>query len=111
MKMQKSGCWLMILEWSDFALDDLQDIKHYISKDSPYYAREFIDLVFSTVERLTDFPFSGRHVPEAKDNQIREVMVQSYRAMYRVESNRIVILAVIQGSRDLNYPDNQPWDA
>jgi plasmid stabilization system protein ParE len=33
----------MIIEWSDFALEDLEDIKHYIAKDSPYYARELLN--------------------------------------------------------------------
>jgi ParE toxin of type II toxin-antitoxin system, parDE len=45
----------MIIEWSDFALEDLEDIKHYIAKDSPYYAREFIERIFSASERLIDF--------------------------------------------------------
>lgn len=98
----------MIIEWSDFALEDLEDIKHYIAKDSPYYAREFIERIFSASERLADFPL-GRQVPEAEDSQIREVIVQSYRAMYRVEQNRIIMLAVIHGSRDLGEAQNQPW--
>ena len=101
----------MVVEWSDFALDDLEDIKHYISKDSPFYAREFVELVFTRAERLVDFPFSGREVPEAEDQPIREIIVQSYRVMYRVEPTRVLMLAVIHGSRDLSNPKNQPWDS
>lgn len=101
----------MIVNWSDFALDDLEDIKHYISKDSPFYAREFIDLIFTTAERLVDFLLSGREVPEAEDKSIREVIVQSYRVMYRVEPSCILMLAVMHGSRDLTSPKNQPWEA
>ncbi len=100
----------MIVNWSDLALDDLEDIKHYISKDSPFYAREFIELIFTTAERLVDFPLSGREVPEAEDKSIREVIVQSYRVMYRVEPNCVLMLAVIHGSRDLTNPKNQPWE-
>lgn len=100
----------MIVDWSDFALDDLEDIKHYISKDSPFYARELMDLVFTTAERLIDFPLSGREVPEAEDKAIREVIVQSYRVMYRVEPHRVLMLAVIHGSRDLANSKNQPWE-
>lgn len=100
----------MIVDWSDFALDDLEDIKRYISKDSPFYARELIDLVFTTTERLVDFPFSGREVPEAEDKAIREVIVQLYRVMYRVEPSRVIMLAVMHGSRDLTNPKNQPWE-
>jgi addiction module RelE/StbE family toxin len=100
----------MIVEWSDLALDDLEDIKNYISKDSPYYARELVESVFIAAERLIDFPFSGRQVPEAEDSQIREIIVQSYRTMYRVESHRVLILAVMHGSRDFSNPKNQIWD-
>jgi addiction module RelE/StbE family toxin len=100
----------MIVDWSDFALDDLEDIKHYISKDSPFYARELIELIFTTAERLIDFPLSGREVPEAEDQTIREVIVQSYRVMYRVEPSRVLMLAVMHGSRDLTNPKNQAWD-
>lgn len=99
----------MIIEWSDFALDDLEDIQHYISKDSPYYAREFVDLVFTTAERLVDFPLSGRKVPEAEDSHIREIIVQSYRTLYRVEPNRILMLAVMHASRDFTRHRNQVW--
>jgi toxin ParE1/3/4 len=67
-------------------------------------------LIFNTAERLVEFPLSGRQVPEAEDNQIREVIVQSYRAVYRVETNRIIMLAAMHGSRDLSNPINQPWD-
>lgn len=54
----------MIIEWSDFALDDLEDIQHYISKDSPYYAREFVDLVFTTAELFDEF--SAQWPPSAR---------------------------------------------
>jgi ParE toxin of type II toxin-antitoxin system, parDE len=51
----------------------------------------------------------GRAVPEADNPQIREVIVQGYRLMYRIEADRRLILAVMHGSRDLNNPANQSW--
>lgn len=100
----------MRVDWSDPALDDLDDVTRYIAKDSPYYATEFAERIFNTVDRLIDFPLSGRSVPEAKDSSIREVIVQGYRIMYRVEPARVLILTVMHGSRDMSNLSNAPWE-
>lgn len=100
----------MRVDWSDPALGDLDDIVRHISKDSPYYAREFIERVFDRTDKLKDFPLVGRWVPEADDKTIREVFVQGYRVMYRVESERVLVLAVIHGSRDVAGRNDKPWD-
>lgn len=43
------------VDWSNPALDDLDDIVRYISKDSPYYAREFTERVFDRTDKLGAF--------------------------------------------------------
>lgn len=100
----------MRIDWSDLALDDLDDIVRYIAKDSLYYARKFADRIFATSDRLKDFPYSGRYVPEAENETIREVIIQSYRIIYRTETDRILVLAVIHGSRDLGSEKKTPWE-
>ena len=55
-------------------------------------------LVWSA-ETIPDYPELGRAVPEVGDTSIRERFVYSYRIIYRVESARILIAAVIHGSR------------
>ena len=52
----------MMLEWTDSALDDRELIRDYIGKDSPYYARRFIERVFDATENLQDHPQMGRQV-------------------------------------------------
>ncbi len=79
----------MRVDWSEPALDDLDDVTRYIAKDSPYYATEFAERIFHTVDRLIDFPLSGRSVPEAKDSSIREAIIQGYRIMYYIEPARV----------------------
>lgn len=100
----------MRVEWSTLALDDLDDVTRYIGKDSPYYARELAERIFETTDRLRDFPLSGRAVPEADDTAVREVIVQGYRVMYRVEDQRVLILAVMHSRRDLGQAGTAPWD-
>jgi plasmid stabilization system protein ParE len=43
----------------------------------------------------------GRVVPEIGDKQIRELIIQSYRLIYKVERSRVALLGIIHGARDL----------
>jgi len=65
--------------WTGPALDDLNDIVEYISRDSKVYAERFATRVLEAARRLEDFPYSGRLVPEFKEEDIREVIYGSYR--------------------------------
>ncbi len=100
----------MRVEWSHFARDDLDSIVLYIARDSRFYAQAFAERVLSATRRLTDFPLSGRTIPEADDNAMREIIVQGYRVMYRAEPEQVLILAVMHGSRVMRDPGNQPWN-
>ena len=91
----------MQIEWTDLALDDLEAIRDYIAKDSPYYARRFIERIFDATEMLQDQPLMGRTVPEAGVNDVRELIYQGYRIIYRVKLDRLQVITVIHGSRNL----------
>ncbi|MCH8533411.1 MAG: type II toxin-antitoxin system RelE/ParE family toxin [Saccharospirillum sp.] len=54
----------MRIVWSPLALERVEDIAQYIAEDKPGAAVEWVDGIFDTVERLADFPESGRVVPE-----------------------------------------------
>jgi plasmid stabilization system protein ParE len=41
----------------------------------------------------------GREVPETRDPNIRERFVHKYRVIYKLEPQRVLIAAVIHGSR------------
>ena len=53
-------------KWTEPALAYLAGIQAYIAKDSPYYAKQFIESIFKAAETLEDFPELGRKVPEAE---------------------------------------------
>jgi addiction module RelE/StbE family toxin len=89
------------LIWTDPAVEDLQAISDYISKDSEYYASIFIGELIQSVEKLIEFPEIGRMVPEYQRKDIRELIVQSYRIIYQIEDNRILILTVVHGRKEL----------
>jgi addiction module RelE/StbE family toxin len=101
----------MKIDWSARSKNDLQELKKYIGQDSPHYARRFIGRIITSVEKLADFSEIGRKVPEAENrNDVREIIHQGYRIIYLIESNRIFIVTVIHGSRDLSTKENQVWN-
>ena len=92
----------MRIEWSKVAEADLNDIYDYIARDVPYYAELFIDQLIKATDNLADHPRLGRKVPEADyRDDVRELIVQSYRIIYRLQTQKLQILTVIHGSRNL----------
>lgn len=71
------------ISWTSQALNDLQATGDFISRDAPAFAQVFTDKVFDSVERLENFPRSGRIVPEINQENIREIIVGSYRVFLR----------------------------
>ncbi len=95
------------IAWSSRAGDDLASIADYIAQDSPQAARAWVSRITQSVERLKDFPHSGRVVPEYEDAEVRELIVANYRIIYRVMPSGVEIVRVWHGARPLP-PDNIP---
>lgn len=79
------------LIWSPVAKFDLKDIAAFIAEDRVAAAERFVSSIFQTVERLADFPESGRIVPEFGDPAIREVIRKPLRIVYRVGTGTRVV--------------------
>jgi toxin ParE1/3/4 len=88
--------------WSRPALADVDAIADYISNDSPAYASAVVKKILESTRNLTRFPNSGRQVPEFEDPAIREIFVYSYRIIYHVADDQILVVAVIHGKRKLS---------
>ena len=84
----------MNIIWSPLAAEQTRDIASYIALDKPTVAAEWAESVFDSVERLKDFPESGRVVPEIKRNDIREIVLGNHRVIYKIASNDILVLIV-----------------
>jgi addiction module RelE/StbE family toxin len=87
------------LEWSEEALEDIESIATYIEKDSPAYAKSVVSKFFEKAEILKEFTELGRKVPEINDINIREILVYSYRLIYKIDSNTVLFVAVVHGKR------------
>jgi addiction module RelE/StbE family toxin len=99
------------LEWTDPAVADLENIHDYIARDSADYADTVTERLILSVERLRSFPESGRHVPEASDLKVRELIVFGYRVIYRLRKQTVQIVAVVHSARNLAGMKPKPWEA
>ncbi|MBN1216463.1 MAG: type II toxin-antitoxin system RelE/ParE family toxin [Candidatus Lokiarchaeota archaeon] len=91
------------IEWSPTAQHDLTDIIDYIAQDSLEYALIFYEEVREKVQNLIQFPKIGRKIPELDDSAIRELILKSYRIIYRVHMEKIEIIRIIHGSKILKF--------
>ena len=58
-----------------------------------------------------DFPKIGRRVSEAEGREnVRELIYQGYRIIYLTRPERVFILTIVHGSRDVATKEVKSWD-
>ena len=85
--------------WTAKAYADVEQIAAYIAEDSPYYAQMVVEKIIDVSRTLDHFPERGRVAPDLEDTNVREVFVYSYRLLYEVEGNQVMILGDVHGAR------------
>jgi plasmid stabilization system protein ParE len=89
----------VIVVWSPEAVQDLEQTAEYIARDSSAYAKAIVAKAISTAASLSQFPARGRVVPELNDERFRERLVYSYRLIYRLDEDEVLIIALVHGGR------------
>jgi len=87
------------VSWSPEALEDVDAIAAYITKDSPFYASAVVEKILNAARGLGRFPNIGSIVPEIGEPEFRERLVYSYRVIYRVTAEQVLVVAVVHGRR------------
>ena len=80
--------------WSPRAVADVEAIASYIASDSPSYANAVVRRVVTLTRTLSEFPLSGRRVPEFDDDSVRELIAYSYRIIYLVQPTEVLVTVV-----------------
>ncbi len=91
--------------WSQESLKQLIEIENFIAKDSPDRAAKFINKLINRGASVNDYPHKGRVVPEFSIDDIRDVFEQSYRIVYKMPKDQIVILTVFESHKKLRVDD------
>jgi addiction module RelE/StbE family toxin len=93
----------MKIQWSSTAVADLESIREYIARDSPTAARKVADRIKEAVNRLSNYPLSGRagRVPGTRELVIPGT---SYIAAYTIQGDEVLIAAMLHGRQ--NWPES-----
>ena len=85
--------------WTERAVNDLASACEFVERDSPVCSSVLADDVYLGVARLAEFPGIGRIVPEVRSPDFRELIVGSYRVVYRVFKDHVAVIRVYHCSR------------
>jgi plasmid stabilization system protein ParE len=87
------------LRWTARAVLDLLEIGRFIARDDPAAARAWVDQIRNRARAAARVAFAGRQVPEIDRENIREVLLGSYRVVYIVLEEAIDVLIVFEAHR------------
>lgn len=90
--------------WTDTAQRDLESILDHIAQDSLESALAVLVRLETRASALATNPQRGRKVPELlclDMHQYRELIERPWRILYRIEQDRVLVVAVLDGRRDL----------
>lgn len=86
------------------AEEDFLQITNYFSVESPAVAARFIDAVETICEIIAEHPEIGRNVDFIHQQSIRRLRIkgfQKYVLFYRLSEQKIEVVRMCHGSRDL----------
>lgn len=90
--------------WTLTAEDDLAGIVDFIADDNIEAALAVFERIRERAAALHNLPDRGRIVPELHQNgiiQYRELIVAPWRIIYRLEEDKLYVMAVFDGRRNL----------
>jgi addiction module RelE/StbE family toxin len=88
------------ISFAESALSDLDEIrKWYTEQLVPEVGERLVAEVFTKIERLADFPESGRIVPEFNVANLREIIKPPFRIVYRLDGGRVRVVRVWKSER------------
>jgi len=100
--------WNLTFHFTTFlqsALDDLEEIVLYISKDSKERAMEMHDKIIQLATKLETFPKLGIQVPDKNISArgFRMIAIDRYLLFYKVYPEEICVLRVLHGGNSLLF--------
>lgn len=90
--------------WTVTAKKDLEEIIEYISNSSIPVAIEKYETIKKEAKNLELFPNEGRIIPELAEQNItkyKELVISPWRLMYKIDENKVFVMAVIDGRRNV----------
>ena len=98
----------MRIIWSDRARGQVIEIFKYIAEDRPMAAERTLEGFLDRVGLLAEFPDQGASCGGPQRPDLRFIIFESYRLVYRVRGEELVVLSV---RHTRMRPDESPEDA
>ncbi len=95
----------MVILWSKEAREDLRLIHQYIARDSRRYATKVVQDIVARMDRVLGMPRIGRVVAEIGEENVREIGCYSWRILYELSGETIVVHAVIHARRNFTVEE------
>ena len=92
------------VKWTAPAREDVNEIIDYISITNQNYAVKILDKIEEHIKQLDMFPERYRIVPELEMCGYllyREIIIDYWRVIYKIENDIIYIMLVIDGRRNV----------
>lgn len=86
----------MRIVWSEQALQCLVEIEEYIARDDPATAVVYVEKLIRRTDILSEHHNAGRAVPEVPGRELRELIEDNYRIVYRAQDGTVEILTVFE---------------
>jgi addiction module RelE/StbE family toxin len=93
-----------IINITQNAENDLDEIISYISRNNPQTALKILKKLQDRIQTLDHFPYKGGYVPELLQKNIkdyRQLNESPWRIIYKVEDKIVNILTVIDSRRNI----------
>lgn len=93
------------VEWTATARQDLRSIIRTIARDNPENAQGVLARLQARAATLAGQPERGRVVPELRAIGVlhyQEIIERPWRIVYRVQADRVLVLAMLDGRRSLS---------
>jgi toxin ParE1/3/4 len=87
--------------WSEQSIEDIDNIAEFITQDSYKYAQIQVETFFESASILSKNPKVGRKIPETNDESIRELIIGTYRLIYKISSNEEILILTVHHSKRL----------
>jgi len=83
----------------------LRQVYTHIAHDSVSVAQQVVNDLAERTRLLDEFPLTGKVIPEAGDDNLREVHEHSWRIFYQVRNHDVFVFAVMHKHRQLAPED------
>ena len=91
--------------WTELAFAQLDEAMAFIAVDSPQTAACWLNAILEAAGQLSEFPDSGRIVPEAAREDICELIFSPYRLVYKRDSTAVYVTMVLHERQHVEPED------